>query len=195
MAHWLDGRHSIGIVILVALLFPALLAPLLGLSGSKVLMLYGLAALLVFFSFRTRRAADLSILHGTLYLNIFALMLVYNLSVLFHFSWLYEYLSVLSAMALLWVALKLLFTQCNEIIFASDFELLIFLILWFVVFIVMADLQISPMILQAVQHAFLLSIPFMLVMKINIRTHGQHPLHTFLSIIALVIMATRTLLV
>lgn len=195
MAHWLDEWHSIGMAIFVALLLPALLAPLLGLSGSKVLILYGLAVLLGFFSFRNRRAADLSILYGTLYLNIFALMLVYNFSVLFHFSWLYEYISVLSTIALLWVALKLSFTQCNEIIFASDFELLILLILWFVVFIVMADLQISPLILQSIQHTFLLSIPFMLVMKINIRTHGQHLLHTFLPIIALVIMATRTLLV
>jgi len=191
MAHWLDRWHSIGITILVALLLPVLLAPLFGLSGSKVLMLYGLAGLLVFFSFRTRRAADLSILHGTLYLNIFALILVYNLSALAQFSWLHEYINGLSVIACLWVMLKLVFTECKEIIFSSDFELLVLLVIGFVVFIVMGDLQVSPMVLQAVQNAFLISIPFMMVMKINIRTHGQGRLYIFLPVIALVIMATR----
>ncbi len=191
IAHWLDRWHSIGISILVALLLPALLAPLLGLSGSKVLMLFGLAVLLVFFSFRTRRAADLSILHGTLYLNIFALILVYNLSVLVHFSWLHEYLSALSAIAWLWVVLNLAFTECKEIILLSDFELLVLLIIGFVAFIFMRDLQVSLLVLQAVQHTFLLSIPFMMVMKINIRNHGQDHLYIFLPVMALVIMATR----
>lgn len=191
IAHWLDRWHSIGISILLALLLPALLAPLLGLSGSKVLMLFGLAVLLVFFSFRTRRAADLSILHGTLYLNIFALILVYNLSVLVHFSWLHEYISALSAIAWLWVVLNLAFTECKEIILLSDFELLVLLIIGFVAFIFMRDLQVSPLVLQAVQHTFLLSIPFMMVMKINIRNHGQDHLYIFLPVMALVIMATR----
>lgn len=191
IAHWLDRWHSIGISILVALLLPALLAPLLGLSGGKVLMLFGLAVLLVFFSFRKRRAADLSILHGTLYLNIFALILVYNLSVLVHFSWLHEYLRALSAIAWLWVVLNLAFTECKEIILLSDFELLVLLIIGFVAFIFMRDLQVSPLVLQAVQHTFLLSIPFMMVMKINIRTHGQDHLYIFLPVMALVIMATR----
>ncbi|PTQ85886.1 UDP-GlcNAc:undecaprenyl-phosphate GlcNAc-1-phosphate transferase [Nitrosomonas ureae] len=191
IAHWLDRWHSIGISILVALLLPALLAPLLGLSGGKVLMLFGLAVLLVFFSFRTRRAADLSILHGTLYLNIFALILVYNLSVLVHFSWLHEYISALSAIAWLWVVLNLAFTECKEIILLSDFELLVLLIIGFVAFIFMRDLQVSPLVLQAVQHTFLLSIPFMMVMKINIRNHGQDHLYIFLPVMALVIMATR----
>ena len=191
IAHWLDRWHSIGISILVALLLPALLAPLLGLSGSKVLMLFGFAVLLVFFSFRTRRAADLSILHGTLYLNIFALILVYNLSVLVHFSWLHEYLSALSAIAWLWVVLNLAFTECKEIILLSDFELLVLLIIGFVAFIFMRDLQVSLLVLQAVQHTFLLSIPFMMVMKINIRNHGQDHLYIFLPVMALVIMATR----
>ncbi|PXX14295.1 UDP-GlcNAc:undecaprenyl-phosphate GlcNAc-1-phosphate transferase [Nitrosomonas ureae] len=191
IAHWLDRWHSIGISILVALLLPALLAPLLGLSGGKVLMLFGLAVLLVFFSFRTRRAADLSILHGTLYLNIFALILVYNLSVLVHFSWLHEYISALSAIAWLWVVLNLAFTECKEIILLSDFELLVLIIIGFVAFIFMRDLQVSPLVLQAVQHTFLLSIPFMMVMKINIRNHGQDHLYIFLPVIALVIMATR----
>lgn len=154
-------------------------------------MLFGLAVLLVFFSFRTRRAADLSILHGTLYLNIFALILVYNLSVLVHFSWLHEYISALSAIAWLWVVLNLAFTECKEIILLSDFELLVLLIIGFVAFIFMRDLQVSPLVLQAVQHTFLLSIPFMMVMKINIRNHGQDHLYIFLPVIALVIMATR----
>lgn len=192
VAHWLRvTAKPAGIAILTALLLPALFAPLLSLSGNKVLALYCTAALLVFFSFRTRRAADQGILHGTLYLVIFALLLIYNLSVQSRPSWLGEYIDALSVIALVWVVLKLIFAKHSEIIFASGFELLILFISWFIPFVALEDLQASSSTLLAVQHACLLSIPFVLVMKIHIRNHGQNHWVTIPLIVALGIVAAR----
>lgn len=189
---WLRGvAQPVDTTIFVALLLPTLFASLLALSGSKVLVLYCVAMLLVFLSFRTRRAADQSILHGTLFLNIFALVLIYNLSALTHSSWLDGYIGMLSVFALLWTVLRLFFTKYSEILFVSDFELLILLISWFVAFVVMEDLPVSLPVLQAVQNAFLLSLPFMLVMKVNISNRNQKYLFSIPLIAALVIVVTR----
>ncbi|TXT25107.1 MAG: UDP-N-acetylglucosamine:undecaprenyl-P N-acetylglucosaminyl 1-P transferase [Gallionellaceae bacterium] len=189
---WLKATaRPVGVAILAALLLPALFAPLLALSGNRVLALYCSAALLVYFSFRTRRAADQGILHGTLYLTIFALLLIYNLSAQYNPSWLDWYLNALSAATLVWVVLKLFFSKHSEIIFASGFELLILFVSWFVPFVALEDLQISATVLQSVQRTCLLSIPFMLAMKINIRNQGQNHWVSIPLVVALAIVATR----
>lgn len=108
-----------------------------------------------------------------------------------HPSWLGEYINLLSAIALSWVALKLFFTKYSQIIFAADFELLILLFSGFIAFIVVEDLPVSPFVLESVQYAFLLSIPFLLVMKINIHNYGQTRKLLFPVIIMLAIAITR----
>jgi len=183
--------QPIGAIILLALLLPALFAPVLTLSSDRVLLLYAMIALLVFLTFRIRRAGDLSIVHGILFLCIFSLLFVYKLSSLIHPSWLGEYVNVLSAIALSWVALKLFFTKYSQVIFAADFELLILLFSGFIAYVLMEELPASSIVLQAIQHAFLLAIPFLLVMKINIHNYGQTRKLLFPIIITLVIVLAR----
>lgn len=192
IAYWFKvTAQPIGGMLLVALLLPALFAPLLSLSGDGILVLYISVIVFVFLSLRIRRAGDLSILHGILFLCIFSLIFMYKLSSLMHPSWLGEYINLLSAIALSWVALKLFFTKYSQIIFAADFELLILLFSGFIAFIVVEDLPVSPFVLESVQYAFLLSIPFLLVMKINIHNYGQTRKLLFPVIIMLAIAITR----
>lgn len=183
--------QPIGAIILVALLLPALFAPLFTLSSDRALLLCAMLVLLVFLTFRIRRAGDLSIVHGILFLCLFSLLFIYKLSSLLYPSWLGEYINLLSAIALAWVALKLFFTKYSQIIFAADFELLILLFSGFIAYVLMEDLSASSLILQAIQHAFLLAIPFLLVMKINIHNYGQTRKLLFPIILTLVIVLAR----
>lgn len=183
--------QPIGTAVIAGLLLPALFAPLLALSWKKVVMLCCIAALLVFFTLRHR--ANKNIMHGVLYLAIFALMLVYNLSGLAYPSWLETYISALSVIVLMWVLLKMVFAEHGEVIFASELELLLLFISWFIPFVVLKELHISPGVLRAVQKACLLSIPFLLAMKINIRNlEGNDRWVTIPLIVALVVVAART---
>lgn len=163
----LTGK-PIGIFLMLGLLFPALISPLMELSSHKVVMLYSAAAMLAYFSWRSAHGKNSGILHGTLYLVIFAVLLLYNLSAVSRPSWLAEYLNVLAALVLLWVVLKMVFSNFAEIVIASEFELLMLFLSWFVPFVVLKDLPLSSRELEAAQHTCLLSIPFLLAMKINI---------------------------
>jgi UDP-GlcNAc:undecaprenyl-phosphate/decaprenyl-phosphate GlcNAc-1-phosphate transferase len=163
----------IGMVILIALFIPALFAPLMGLSGNRALTLFLISGLMAAFSWRTS-SANKSILHGTMYLAILTLLLVYEVSTIQVPSWLNTYNPMAAGITLLWVLLKLIFSDHNEIVFASGFELLILFVSWFIPFVVLDELQLSENLVRAVQHACLFSIPFMLAMKINIRNYGGH---------------------
>ena len=192
VAYWLRiTARPIGVGIFVALLLPAIFAPLFTMNSNKVLALYCAAALLAFFSFRTRRQADKSILHGTLYVAIFALLLIYNLSGLANPSWLGWYINTLSIATLIWVVMKLFFAKHSEIMFATDFGLLILFISWFIPFVALEDLYLHDGILQTVQRTCLLTIPFVLAMKINIRNHRQKLWFSIPLVVALVTVATR----
>lgn len=174
VADWLRrSAKPIGIGILVVLLIPAIFAPLMPLSSNKALTLYLVSGLLIFFCWHSD-ASNKSILHGALYLAIFALLLIYEVSSSYISSWVEGYISAASIFVLLWVTLKLFFSKHNEIVFASGFELLMLFVSWFVPFVVLEELNISASTVHAVQHACLLSIPFLLAMKINIRVHGGH---------------------
>jgi hypothetical protein len=48
------------------------------------------------------------------------------------------------------------------------------IVCWFIPFVVMDELNIWAPLVEAVQQACLLSIPFMLAMKINIRNYHEH---------------------
>ncbi len=192
IAYWFKmTAQPIGAILLAALLLPALFAPLLSLGDDWILVLYVAVVVFIFLTLRIRRAGDLSILHGILFLCIFSLIFMYELSALMYPSWLGEYINLLSAIALSWVALKLFFTKYSQVIFAADFELLILLFSGFIAFIVVEDLPVPAFVLQAIQYAFLSSIPFLLVMKINIHNYGQTRKLLFPVIITLAIAITR----
>ncbi|TXI18617.1 MAG: undecaprenyl/decaprenyl-phosphate alpha-N-acetylglucosaminyl 1-phosphate transferase [Nitrosomonas sp.] len=192
LTHWLRVTVSpIGISIYVALLLPVALAPLLTLDSSKVLGLSCLAALMVFFSFRTRRAGDQSIQHGIFFLSAFTVLVIYNLSFLDDVSWLAGYINVLSVVTLTWVLFILLFARYNNILFTPDFELLVLLICSFVAFVLIDELMLNSLIPPAVQQAFLMTIPFYLAMKITIRNRHQNHWFSIFFIFAIVIAIAR----
>lgn len=163
----------IGICVLIALLIPALFSPLVAISKNKALTLFLISGLLAAYSWKTRYS-NKSILHGTMYLAIFALLVIYELSAIRVPSWLAMYTPWAAGFAGLWVLLKLIFSDHNEIVFASGFELLMLFVSWFIPFVVLEELNMPGNVIRAIQHACLLSIPFMLAMKINIRNYGGH---------------------
>lgn len=168
-----SSARPVGVLVIAGLLMPALFSPLLALSLTNVVTLYSVAMLMLFFSWRSHHEGNQSILHGTLYLTIFALLLIYNLSALADTSWLEGYINTLSGAVLLWVVLMMVFSRHVEIVIASEFELLMLFLCWFVPFVVLKDLDMSRRFLEATQHTCLLSIPFFLAMKINIRNFAE----------------------
>lgn len=171
--HLRQSAKVVGMFVLLALLIPAVFAPLVQLNANKSLSLFLMAMLIAAYSWQLS-SANKNILCGSVYLAIWILMLLYEISSVENPSWLEAYNSWSAGLVLLWVVLKLIFSKHNEIVFASGFELLMLFISWFIPFVVMAELPVSPAVLHAVQHACLLSIPFLLAMKINIRVFGGH---------------------
>ena len=168
-----ETARPVGIGILVALFIPAMFAPLLLLNSSQALILVLLSILLGAFSWKTS-TANTSILHGSIYLAIFSLLIFYEISAALTPSWITTYYPSLSGFVMVWVILKLYFSEHNEIVFASGFELLILFVSWFVPFVMLEDLKLFASEAHAMRHACLLSIPFLLAIKINIRIHGGH---------------------
>jgi UDP-GlcNAc:undecaprenyl-phosphate GlcNAc-1-phosphate transferase len=180
---WKSFRHMeqalrltakpLGILIVAALLFPAIFGSLSSFSSHNVLMLFLISLLMATFSWRTS-VSNKGILHGTMYLAIFALQVIYEISASRVPSWLASYTFLAAGIVLLWVLLKLFFSTHNEIVFASGFELLMIFVSWFIPFVVLGKLNLSDELVRAIQHACLSSIPYMLAMKINIRNFGGH---------------------
>jgi UDP-GlcNAc:undecaprenyl-phosphate GlcNAc-1-phosphate transferase len=168
-----NSAHAAGMLVLIALFIPALFAPLVTLNGNKVLTLFLISGLMAAFSWRIS-APNKSILHGTIYLAIFALMVIYEVSSLRIPSWLHLYIPWAAGVTLSWVILKLIFSEHNEIVFASSFELLMLFVCWFIPFVVLKEMNFSKELIAAIQNACLLAIPYMLAMKINIRNLGGH---------------------
>ncbi len=174
MAIWMRvTARPVGISILVALLIPAMFAPLPVLNANKILSLFLLSGLLAVFSWKSTSAYK-SILHGSMYLAIFALLLIYQLSATQMTSWSATYSSLVAAFAWCWAIFEWFFSKYTGIAFTSGFELLMLFVSWFVPFVVLEDLNLSAHVVHAVQHACLLSVPFFLAMKINIRIYGGH---------------------
>ncbi len=180
MAVWMRATaRPIGISILVALLIPAMLAPLPVLNADKILSLFLLSGLLAVFSWKSTSAYKITsaykgVLYGSMYLAIFALLLIYQLSATQMTSWSATYSSLVAAFAWCWAIFEWFFSKYTGIAFTSGFELLMLFVSWFVPFVVLEDLNLSAHVVHAVQHACLLSVPFFLAMKINIRIYGGH---------------------
>ena len=163
----------VGVAILVALFIPAMFAPLLVLNTKQVMTLFLLSGLLAAYSWKTP-SANKGILHGSIYLAIFSLLLFYEISATQTPSWITTYNTSVAGFVLVWVVLKLFFSEHNDIVFASCFELLMLFVSWFVPFVMLEDLKLSTNDIHAMRFACLLSIPFLLAIKINISIHGGH---------------------
>ncbi len=186
--------RPVGIGILVALFIPAMFAPLLLLNSGQALLLVLLSILLAAFSWKTS-SANKSILHGSIYLAIFSLLIFYEISAAQTPSWITTYYPTLSGFVMIWVILKLYYSEHNEVVFASGFEMLMLFVSWFVPFVMLEDLKLFASEAQAMRHACLLSIPFLLAMKINIRIHGGHNRWIVIPLVfGLLVVAMRSLL-
>lgn len=172
IAQWLKlNAKPVGILILAALMFPSLIVPLLALNTNHLLVLYCAMTLLVIYSWYTA-APDSSFLQGTMYVTVFALLLHYNLTSSVNSFWLEYYINTVSVITLLWVLVYLAYDRQNEILFPSGFELIMLFFAWFVPFVILNELQLPANVLKATQRTCLLSIPYMLVIKIMIRNSG-----------------------
>jgi UDP-GlcNAc:undecaprenyl-phosphate GlcNAc-1-phosphate transferase len=195
VAGWVSSTAKpAGILILVALLVPSGFVPLSDWIINKAWMLALMSVLLVVFSWKSS-INNKSILHGVIYLAILALLLVYEGGDVSPRSWIgTTYDLSIAVLAMGWVVLKLFFSKHGEIMVTSNFELLILFISWFIPFVVLKDLQVSAPTVRAVQHACLLSIPFLLAMKINIRINEEnsHWISNFL-VFGLLVIAGRSM--
>ncbi len=163
-------------LLLSLLLIPAFKVSPIHSTLNLGLLLFALSGLLSFFSLRFHHSHN-SILHGATYLALFSLLLYYNLSSINKDSWLHTYVYVLSVVSLAWVVAKLTFKAHSEIVITSAFELLMLFVTWFIPFVVMRNMNFPAEVVEAVETACVLSIPFFLLAKIHIRLQEQDRWH------------------
>ena len=189
---WLKtSSKSIGILVVLLLILPAFVGPLIELNGRQTLSLALISILMAGYSWQGS-AGDRSILSGIVYLAIWVLLLIYGLSNAMLPSWLGLYISITASLVLVWVLLKMFFSDHKEIVFTSGFELLILFFVWFVPFVVLEEMKLPPNILSAIKFSCFVSIPFLLAMKINIRIFGERGgLVIYPIVIGLMVIALR----
>lgn len=164
----------ISMLLLSLLCFPALFFPLSKLNRNEALTLLILAQVVVYYS--SHRAKHYKgMLHGAIYVSIFALFFLYNLSVVSDDHWPRAYLTAISALAAVWVAIKVIFRSNTVILMASGFELLMVFLSWFLPFVLFQELHFPAKLAEAGRLACLQVLPFMLATKIyfNLRPQGN----------------------
>jgi len=167
LIHWLG--HSMKLfhyVILAGLAVPLLLSE----PFSPVISQYALALAIVIavaFPWRDHQRRQ-SIVHGLFYVCGVFILYAWNMTPLHAFD-LHVYMIGFGGLLLLWAALKIVFKSHHEVFLTSSFELLLLLIAWFVPYIALPALSVSPVVLVAAKLSCLAAIPLLIAMKVVIR--------------------------
>jgi len=151
-------------------LIPVLLAfPILSIqtfvpSLPALCLIIGVSILMLFpWSARENRAG---FGHGLIYINVFCLLAIYAV---FAPPWVSDYFTIVSALVMSWVVIKLVFKRHGRVFLTSGFEMLMIIISWLFPVFLGSALSISAQTEEALYVVCLQSIPFLLAMKIVIR--------------------------
>ena len=165
---------SISVLLLSLLCLPALFFPLPELNRNEMLALLMMAGVVVYYSLH-RSPTYNGVLHGAVYISIFTLFFLYNLATNGGGHWPSAYLTVISVLAAVWVAVKIIFRRSTVILMTSSFELLMVLLSWFLPFVLLQELYLPTNVVDAGRLACLQVLPFMLTTKIyfNVQPQGN----------------------
>lgn len=168
----ISSAIPISIFLVSLLCLPALFFPLPELNRNEALALFMLAGAVVFYSLQHKQASQ-GMLHGAVYVSIFALFFLYNLAVAADGHWVNVYLMVISLLAAVWVAIKIILRRKVVVFRTSGFELLLVFLSWFVPFVLLEGLRLPADVIEAGRLACLQVLPFMLAAKIYFNLHPQ----------------------
>jgi UDP-GlcNAc:undecaprenyl-phosphate GlcNAc-1-phosphate transferase len=165
-SQWVGSKAvPVSVLLLSLLCLPALFFPLPSLNGNEVLALLMLSGVVIFYS-QHQTDAYKGVLHGSIYVSIFVLFFLYNLSVLTDGRWPVFYLTTISVLTAVWVAIKVFFRKHTAILKTSSFELLMVFLSWFLPFVLFQELHLPVDVEAAGRLACLQVLPFMLSAKI-----------------------------
>lgn len=168
----LSWAVAISVLLLSFLCLPALFFPLPELNRNETLALLIMAGVVVFYS-QHRSPVHKGMLHGSIYVSIFALFFLYNLAVDSLVQWPHVYLTTISALAVVWVGVKIFFRRNTVILMTSSFELLMVFLSWFLPFVLFQELHLPANVVEAGRLACLQVLPFMLATKIYFNAQPQ----------------------
>jgi hypothetical protein len=133
-----------------------------------------LAGMVVFYGLQPARA-NRGMLHGSIYVSIFVLFFLFNLTSDAAGGWTRVYLATVSFLAALWVVAKIIFRKNTAVLQTSSFELLMVFLSWFLPFVLFEELRLPLSVLDAGRSACLQVLPLMLSAKIyfNLQPQGS----------------------
>lgn len=168
------GTIPVSVLLLLFLCLPSLFFPLPELSRNGSLALSMMLCILIYYSSNHSHENN-GILHGAVYVLIFALFFLYNLGGEAGGHWSVAYLTFISVMAALWVFFKIVFRRNTAILGASSFEILMVFLSWFLPFVVFQELRLPANVVDSGRIACLQVLPFMSAAKIyfNVQPHGN----------------------
>jgi UDP-GlcNAc:undecaprenyl-phosphate GlcNAc-1-phosphate transferase len=164
----------VSVLLLSLLCLPAVIFPLPELNRNETLALLMLAGVVVFYSFHLTQSYK-GMLHGSIYVSIFALFFLYNWGGVGDGHWPRVYLTTISVLAAGWVSIKIVFRKHTAILMTSSFELLMVFLSWFLPFVLFQELKLPENVVDAGRLACLQVLPFMLATKIyfNVQPRGN----------------------
>lgn len=160
------------LLLLLLLCLPALFITLPEMNRSQALAFLMVAGVALVYCL-SRTEVNRGILHGALYVSIFALIFIYNLAASDGSGWEAGYLWALTATAIIWVVSKMVFRKNATYLKTSGFELLMVLLSWFLPFVLFEDLKLPQEVIEAGRVACLQVIPFVIVAKIYFNAKPQ----------------------
>lgn len=168
------GTIPVSVLLLLFLCLPALFFPLPELSRNGTLALSMMLCILIYYSFNHSQQNN-GILHGSVYVLIFALFFLYNLGSATGEHWSVTYLTFISVMAAVWVLVKIIFRRSTAILGASSFEILMVFLSWFLPFVLFQELRLPGNVVDSGRIACLQVLPFISATKIyfNVQPHGN----------------------
>jgi len=158
---WNISRVAVANIVLLFFLAPLFFIDIQKLLLWWPILLISVLLLLLFKSYNTRVVA---LLHGLLYLIILLLLFLYRNGL--EESWWHVYWSVLTATAMAWVILGLLFAHGRRLMALHAFEILLILLSWAVVIGVMAVLGYDKAQMADMRLVCVYAIPFLLLFKL-----------------------------
>jgi len=158
--------------LLLLLCLPVLFIALPEMNRSQALAFLMVAGIALVYGV-SRSEVNRGILHGALYVSIFALVFLYNLAASEGPGWEAGYLWMLAAAATLWVVSKMIFRKNATYLKTSAFELLMVLLSWFLPFVLFEDLKLPQPVIEAGRVTCLQVIPFMIAAKIYFNAKPQ----------------------
>jgi len=105
--------------------------------------------------------------HGLIYISIFMLLVILNV---YGPVWTPIYLRFITAIVLLWVIMKMLFKRHGDVVLTSGFEVLMIFIAWCIPTLLLQALNFPQEVQRMLLHSCLEAVPFLLAMKIIIRS-------------------------